>query len=80
MTTKIPAYAKVKTITSLSGQKATSKHIVTLERSMALLEAQDTAESLAAARVLNRLVGDYLQELRLFYRSEHYPYRRNESA
>ena len=77
MTAKTPAYAKIKPITSLSGMYAVRKHLTTLERAQALLEAQGTPEGVDAARALNSTMLGYLTALQVFYRSEHYPYRRD---
>lgn len=75
MSTTAPAYAKAKTITSLSGAKAVSKHITTLRRAQALLFAQGTEESYRAYLALNPTISAYSSQLGVFYNSEHYPYR-----
>lgn len=72
---KIPAYAKVKKITSMSGANATHKHITTLRRAQALLDAQGDEAGRYAASLMNITVEGYLRELRAFHQSEHYPYR-----
>lgn len=72
---KTPAYAKVKTITSMSGANAAHKHVATLQRAQTLLEAQGDEAGRYAAGLINATVEGYLRELRAFYNSEHYPYR-----
>lgn len=73
--TTTPAYAKAKTITSLSGMRATRKHITTLRRARTLLAAQNDEASQTAARLIGTTINAYLAELATFYQSEHYPYR-----
>lgn len=72
---KTPAYAQAKKITSMSGARATQKHIGTLQRTQMILIAQGTESSRQAAMVIGMTVQDYRRELRAFYESEHYPYR-----
>lgn len=76
MTTKTPAYAKAKAITSMSGANATHKHIATLKRAQDLLRAQGTDQAFSAANAMNETIDSYLIALRGFYNSEHYPYRK----
>ena len=69
---KTPAYAKAKTITSISGRAATEKHITTLRRAQALLVAQGDIESSQAVGLISITIEAYRRELRAFYDSEHY--------
>lgn len=75
MTTKPPAYAKAKTITSRSGAQAVSKHLRTLTRAQEVLYAQGDEASHRAALLINFTIDAYRQELDKFYRSAHNPYR-----
>lgn len=77
---KTPAYAKAKTITSLSGGNATYKHIKTLQRAQMLLIAQGDEASRLAAMAIGITIANYRRELQTFYESEHYPYRTPENA
>ncbi len=70
-----PAYAKVKTITSRSGAAATGKHITTLERAAALLDAQGDYAASQAAMIIRSTIAGFRRELVIYYRSEHNPYR-----
>jgi hypothetical protein len=72
---KTPAYAQAKKITSMSGAKATNKHIVTLQRTQMILIAQGDEASRQAAMVIGMTIRNYRTELGAFYDSEHYPYR-----
>lgn len=72
---KTPAYAKAKTITSISGANATHKHIATLRRAQKLLFAQGDEESYRTYLALNVTINAYSSQLVAFYNSEHYPYR-----
>lgn len=77
---KTPAYAKAKAITSLSGQSATRKHVVTLQRAQMLLLAQGDEASRQAAMVIGMTISAYRRELRAFYDSDRYPYRRTSES
>lgn len=80
MTTTTPAYAKAKTITSISGLNATHKHVATLRRAQVLLRAQGTTLADAAATAIQDTIDSYAFAARTFYRSEHYPYRRSDAV
>lgn len=77
---KTPAYAKAKKITSMSGANATHKHITTLQRTQMILLAQGDEASRQAALVIGMTVKNYRDELRAFYDSDRYPYRREAIA
>lgn len=71
-----PAYAQVKTITSISGAQATHKHVKTLRRAQELLKAQGDQEAVQASYAIERTLTGYYLALQAFYKSEYYPYRR----
>jgi hypothetical protein len=72
---KTPAYAQAKKITSMSGARATQKHIGTLQRTQMILLAQGDEASRQAAMVIGMTIQNYRTELRAFYDSDAYPYR-----